>query len=75
MKRVGKSNEILNIYKIRAIHPYSEYLQAYIHKENDLEKGGKLKDDFRITVWGKLFRKLWIDELPQSINFFWENFH
>ena len=70
MKRVGKNKEVLNIYKFRTMYPYSEYLQAYLHKENDLESGGKLKDDFRITGWGKLFRKLWIDELPQFINFF-----
>ena len=70
MKRVGKNNEILNIYKFRTMHPYSEYLQAFIYKENELESGGKLKDDFRITSWGKFFRKWWIDELPQFINFF-----
>ncbi|RLC46334.1 MAG: hypothetical protein DRI23_12500, partial [Candidatus Cloacimonadota bacterium] len=70
MKRVGKDHEVLNIYKFRTMHPYSEYLQAFVHKENDLESGGKLKDDFRITGWGKIFRKLWIDELPQFINLF-----
>jgi lipopolysaccharide/colanic/teichoic acid biosynthesis glycosyltransferase len=70
MKRIGKDNEVLNVYKFRTMYPYSEYLQAYIHKENDLESGGKLKDDFRVTGWGKIFRRLWIDELPQFINFF-----
>ncbi len=69
MKRVGQHKQLLNVYKFRTMHPYSEYLQAYIHKENDLESGGKIKDDFRITGWGKVFRKLWIDELPQLLNF------
>ncbi len=69
MKRVGKDKKTLNIYKFRTMHPYSEYLQAYLHKENDLQPGGKLYNDFRITGWGRVFRKLWIDELPQLINF------
>ncbi len=36
----------------------------------DLQEGGKFKDDFRVTSWGRVMRKLWIDELPQFINFF-----
>ncbi len=36
---------------------------------NKLDERGKLKNDFRITYWGKLFRKIWIDELPMIINF------
>jgi len=35
-----------------------------------LDEKGKIKDDFRMTGWGKVFRKLWIDELPQIINWF-----
>ena len=52
------------------MHPYSEYLQEYVFTKNNLQEGGKFKDDFRVTVWGKLFRKLWIDELPMFVNFF-----
>jgi lipopolysaccharide/colanic/teichoic acid biosynthesis glycosyltransferase len=70
LKRVGKGGKELKIYKFRTMHPYSEYLQEYVYEKNDLAKGGKLKDDFRITNWGKVFRKLWIDELPQFINLF-----
>jgi hypothetical protein len=68
MKRVGKDKKILNIYKFRTMHPYSEYLQAYMYRESNLEAGGKICNDFRIAGWGKIFRKLWIDELPQFIN-------
>jgi lipopolysaccharide/colanic/teichoic acid biosynthesis glycosyltransferase len=68
MKRVWQHGQLINVFKFRTMHPYSEYLQAYIYKENDLEAGGKIKNDFRITSWGKLFRKLWIDELPQFLN-------
>lgn len=68
MRRVGKDAKIIYIYKLRTMHPYSEYLQEYMYENNDLEEGGKIKNDFRITTWGKVFRKLWIDELPQFIN-------
>lgn len=68
MKRVGKDGEILYIYKFRTMHAYSEYLQKYVHDQNELAAGGKFLDDFRITGWGKVFRKLWIDELPQLLN-------
>ena len=68
MKRVGQDGETLFIYKFRTMHAYSEYLQKYVHDQNELEAGGKFMDDFRITSWGKVFRKLWIDELPQFLN-------
>jgi lipopolysaccharide/colanic/teichoic acid biosynthesis glycosyltransferase len=29
---------------------------------------GKIKDDFRMTKWAKIFRKYWLDELPQLLN-------
>ena len=69
MKRIGKNNKPITVYKIRTMHPYAEYLQDYVYKVNSLKDGGKFKDDFRITSWGKLFRKLWLDELPMVINF------
>jgi lipopolysaccharide/colanic/teichoic acid biosynthesis glycosyltransferase len=70
MKRVGQDKKIFYIYKFRTMHPYSEYLQQYIYDSFQLEEGGKFKNDFRRTAWGTVFRKLWIDELPQLINFF-----
>ena len=69
MKRLGKDGKIINVYKVRTMHPYSEYLQGYIYKCNSVAEGGKFKDDFRIAEWGKIFRKLYIDELPMLINF------
>lgn len=70
MSRIGKGGKIICVYKIRTMHPYSEFLQDYIYKSNQLDKGGKFKDDFRISTTGYFFRKLWIDELPMLINFF-----
>jgi lipopolysaccharide/colanic/teichoic acid biosynthesis glycosyltransferase len=68
MKRVGKDGKFIYVYKMRTMHPYSEYLQKYVYEKNSLDAGGKIKDDFRISNWGKVFRKLWIDELPMLIN-------
>lgn len=68
LRRVGKNSRRIAIYKLRTMHPYSEYLQEYIYKMQKLEDSGKFNNDFRITGWGELFRKLWIDELPQFIN-------
>jgi lipopolysaccharide/colanic/teichoic acid biosynthesis glycosyltransferase len=70
LKRIGKDGELFTVYKLRTMHPYSEYLQDFMFNKNNLQEGGKIKDDFRVTGWGKLFRKLWIDELPMFINFF-----
>ncbi len=70
LRRRGKNGKTIFLYKIRTMHPYSEYLQNYIYKKYKLQKGGKFANDPRVTSWGKVFRKLWIDELPQFINFF-----
>jgi len=70
MDRVGKYGKLITVYKIRTMHPYAEYLQAYIYKINNLQTGGKFKNDFRITTWGKVLRRFWIDEIPMIINLF-----
>jgi lipopolysaccharide/colanic/teichoic acid biosynthesis glycosyltransferase len=68
LNRIGQGGKLFKVYKLRTMHPYSEYIQEYVFQNNSLKDGGKLKDDFRVTNWGKLFRKLWIDELPMLIN-------
>ena len=35
---------------------------------NGYGDNGKIKYDFRVTTWGKIFRKYWLDELPQLLN-------
>ncbi len=70
LSRIGKSGKIIQVYKLRTMHPYAEYLQEYVYEKSDLEKGGKFKNDFRVTTVGKFFRKFWIDELPMLINLF-----
>ncbi|MFW5628458.1 MAG: sugar transferase [Candidatus Cloacimonadaceae bacterium] len=70
LKRRGKDGKVIYVKKFRTMHPYSEYLQSYVYETQSLQEGGKFKDDFRVTSWGRVMRKLWIDELPQFINFF-----
>jgi len=70
LRRVGKDGELINVYKLRTMHPYAEYLQEYIHKKHDLAEGGKIKNDFRVSTTGKIFRALWLDELPMVFNLF-----
>ncbi|MFO7523852.1 MAG: sugar transferase [Ignavibacteriaceae bacterium] len=68
MQRLGKDGKPIFVYKLRTMYPYSEFIQDFVYSHNKLDTGGKFKDDFRVPVWGKLFRKLWIDELPMLIN-------
>jgi lipopolysaccharide/colanic/teichoic acid biosynthesis glycosyltransferase len=70
LRRIGKNGKMINVYKLRTMHPFAEYLQQYIYELSDLQDGGKFKDDFRITTAGKIFRKFWLDELPMFINYF-----
>lgn len=69
LERIGKNKKIFKVYKLRTMHPYSEYLQEYIYNKHSLQSGGKIKNDFRISSEGKFLRKFWIDELPMIYNF------
>lgn len=69
LNRIGKNKKLFKVYKLRTMHPFSEYLQEYLYKINKLDKGGKFNNDFRISNEGKFFRKYWIDELPMLYNF------
>ena len=68
MKRIGKGGKNIYVYKLRTMYPYSEFIQNFVYEHNNLDLGGKFKDDFRVPAWGRVFRKLWIDELPMLIN-------
>lgn len=67
-KRVGKDMKPIYMYKVQTMHPYSEFIHRYVLEMNNLDASGKVMNDFRITSWGRVFRKLWIDELPMLIN-------
>jgi hypothetical protein len=70
LSRVGKEGNIIKVYKLRTMHPYSEFIQDYVYEQYDLQDGGKFRNDFRITSWGAICRKIWLDELPMLMNYF-----
>ncbi len=70
MKRIGKDGKWIEVYKFRTMHSYSQYLQDYVYEKNKLDDSGKLANDFRVNIWGRLFRPVWLDELPMLLNVF-----
>ena len=68
LKRIGKNGAKFTVYKLRTMHPYSEYLQEYVYQKNKLQEGGKIKADFRISPEGRILRKVWLDEIPMIYN-------
>tara|TARA_X000000368_G_scaffold374660_1_gene326471 strand:- start:5477 stop:6682 length:1206 start_codon:yes stop_codon:yes gene_type:complete len=70
LDRIGKNGKIFKVYKLRTMHPFSEYLQEYVYNRNKLQEGGKIKNDFRISPVGRILRKFWLDEIPMLINVF-----
>lgn len=68
LRRIGKGGEMFDVLKFRTMYPYSEYVQSFLFEQHDLQEGGKLRDDYRITSWGRFFRRYWIDELPMLVN-------
>lgn len=68
LRRVGRNGKIIYVLKLRTMYPYSEYLQAYIYQLNNLQEGGKFKNDSRLNTLGKFMRKYWLDELPMLFN-------
>ena len=68
LRRIGKDGKMFNVYKLRTMYAYSEFLQTYIYENNDLDVGGKFADDYRVTEWGRVLRKLWLDEFQMILN-------
>ena len=68
LRRYGRGGEMIEVYKLRTMHPFSEYLQDYIYERNNLSDGGKFYKDIRITTIGHFVRKYWLDELPMVFN-------
>jgi lipopolysaccharide/colanic/teichoic acid biosynthesis glycosyltransferase len=68
LPRIVKDKQVKYFYKLRTMHPYSEFLQEYMVNEKGLENGGKISADFRVLKIGKILRKYWLDELPMLYN-------
>jgi lipopolysaccharide/colanic/teichoic acid biosynthesis glycosyltransferase len=67
-KRIGKEGKTFFARKIRTMYPYSEYIHKYAYEKLKLDSRGKISKDFRVTGWGRFFRRYYLDELPGVIN-------
>ena len=68
-KRVGKNGRVFKFYKFRSMVPNAESMLESLLDKNEMEGPAfKIKDDPRITRFGKFIRKTSIDELPQLLN-------
>jgi lipopolysaccharide/colanic/teichoic acid biosynthesis glycosyltransferase len=68
LRRVGRHGNEFNVYKLRTMHAYAEYIQKYVYETNKLGEGGKFRDDFRVSGLGRVLRKFWLDEIPMLLN-------
>lgn len=68
LRRIGKGGKEIVVHKFRTMYTYSEYVQPYIYHYQSLERGGKFKEDYRVNLWGRLLRRIWLDELPMLWN-------
>ena len=68
LERIGKNGKIIYVYKLRTMHPYSEYIQEFLFKKYGFSKSGKIKNDIRLTTYGRFLRKYYLDEIPQLLN-------
>ena len=69
-KRVGQNGKIFNFYKFRSMYKDAEQRLNELLDQNEVEGGVtfKMKNDPRITPFGRFIRKTSIDELPQLFN-------
>jgi len=70
LPRTGKDGKRIYVYKLRTMQPYSEYIQDFLIEKNGLNDDGTIRNDFRITKFGRFLRRYWLDELPMLINLF-----
>ena len=67
--RIGKNEEQFVMYKFRSMVKNADEIKKDLLEQNEREYPlFKIKDDIRITKFGKFIRKTSIDELPQLIN-------
>ncbi|HBE44057.1 MAG TPA: hypothetical protein DDW17_01055 [Deltaproteobacteria bacterium] len=72
-KRIGKNLKEFTMYKFRTMYmdgekTLKEFLATHPEAYQDLEERNKLRDDPRVTRWGRFLRRSSLDELPQFFN-------
>ena len=68
-ERVGKNGRKFKFYKFRSMIPNADKMLDKLLEKNEMQGPAfKMKDDPRITRFGRFIRKTSIDELPQLWN-------
>lgn len=72
-RRVGKNLKEFTMLKYRTMHAFSErvieeFLITHPEAYKELQERNKIKEDPRVTRFGKILRKTSLDELPQLFN-------
>lgn len=71
--RIGRGGQLFRMWKLRTmIRNADQHLEAYLRQNpearREWDSTQKLKNDPRITPFGRMLRKTSIDELPQLFN-------
>jgi len=79
-ERIGKNGKLFKMYKFRSMRMYSingklEHAHEILKRDKKMfheykSNSFKLKNDPRITFFGRFLRKSSLDELPQLLNIF-----
>jgi len=68
-ERIGMNGKKFKFYKFRSMVPHAEKMLDSLLDKNEMEGPAfKIKEDPRITKFGRFIRKTSIDELPQLWN-------
>lgn len=68
-ERVGLNGKPFKLYKFRSMVPNAEKQLDSLLSQNEMQGPAfKMKNDPRITRFGRIIRKCCIDELPQLVN-------
>ncbi|MCT3075010.1 sugar transferase [Leuconostoc citreum] len=68
-RRVGKRGNIFDIYKFRSMQIDAEVQKNSMLDQNEIEGAMfKIRNDPRVTKFGRFIRKTSLDELPQFFN-------
>jgi exopolysaccharide biosynthesis polyprenyl glycosylphosphotransferase len=69
-KRAGMNGRLITVYKFRSMYVDAEARRAELVERNEVPGGVlfKMRADPRVTPFGRILRKLSMDELPQLLN-------
>lgn len=68
-RRIGLGGEAFTLYKFRTMHPDAEHRRHLLHHLNEMDEVlFKVRRDPRVFWFGRLLRRLSLDEVPQLWN-------